>query len=216
MRCFSITALATLIACQVLQGISEAAIYGKREQLINVLGVTMDDRQAIGTVAHLVVSLEDRDDHAGLAVQFKGTPGRFSHMAQTAVQQAIYRTARVAGLSTDSWTVILSVPHPGVTIYGESLSAMVGLSVIALAKGDFIPPDRVITGTVTPDGLIAPVGSLSLKVAAADAAHLRRVLVPDELDITDDEWQTPFLMQVSPVRSISEAYQALTDQPLLP
>ena len=48
-------------------------------------------------------------------------------MAQTAIQQAIYRAARVAGLVPDSWTVILSVPYPGVTIYGDSLSAMVSL-----------------------------------------------------------------------------------------
>jgi hypothetical protein len=45
---------------------------------------------------------------------------------------------------------------------------------------------------------------------------MRRVLVPDELDTADGDWITPFLVQVSPVGSVSEAYQALTDQPLLP
>ena len=95
-------------------------------------------------------------------------------MAQTAIQQAIYRAARVAGLVPDSWTVILSVPYPGVTIYGDSLSAMVSLSVLALAKGETIPIDRVMTGSVSPDGRITPVGSIPLKVAAANAAHIRR------------------------------------------
>ena len=186
-----------------------------REQLVPILGVTLAEKP-VGTVANLVVSFEERRDHQGLAVYFNPEPGRFSRMAQTAIQQAIYRTARVAGLSTDSWTVALRVPYPGLTVYGESLSAMIGLSVVALAKGQFIPPDRVITGTVTADGHIAPVGAVSLKVAAANEAHMRRVVVPDEMDTADGDWVTPFLVQVSPVGSVIEAYQALTDHPLRP
>ncbi|MER3425376.1 MAG: hypothetical protein C4293_21225 [Nitrospiraceae bacterium] len=205
----------TAVSLAVLLGLSfqqaEARVH--REQLIPILGVTMENRP-VGTVANLVVSFEERNDHSGLALQFKSGPGRFSRMAQTAVQQAIYRAARVAGLSPDSWTIVLSNPYPGVTIYGDSLSAMVGLSVIALAKGDFIPPDRVMTGTIGPDGRIEPVGSVPLKVAAASDAHIRRVLVPDELDTADSDWRTPFLMQVSPVGSVGQAYLALTDHPL--
>ena len=112
--------------------------------------------------------------------------------------------------------MILSVPYVGVTIYGDSLSAMISVSVLAMAKGESIPSDRVITGAVSPDGHIVPVGSLPLKVAAANEAHLRRVVIPEEIDMTDSDWRTPFLMQISPVGSISEAYQALTDHPLRP
>jgi predicted S18 family serine protease len=88
--------------------------------------------------------------------------------------------------------------------------------VVALAKGEFIPPDRVMTGAVSPDGHIVPVGSVALKVAAANEARIRRVLVPDELDTADNDWRTPFLMQISPVGSVSQAYLALTDHPLTP
>jgi predicted S18 family serine protease len=174
------------------------------------------EKQPIGTVAHLLLTFQRRDDHGGLAIQFLTAPGRFSPMAQTAIQQAIYRAARIAGLVPDSWTVILSVPYPGVTIYGDSLSAMVSLSVLALAKGEIIPIDRVMTGSVSPDGRIAPVGSIPLKVAAANAAHIRRVVVPDEADVADADFGTPFLMHISPVGSVGEAYQALTDHPLRP
>jgi hypothetical protein len=186
-----------------------------REQLVPILGVTLED-VPVGAVANVVVSFEERTDPNGLVVYFRADPGRFSRMAQTAIEQAIYRTARAAGLSTDSWTVILRVPYPGLTVYGESLSAMVALSVVALAKGELIPPDRVITGTVTPDGHIASVGEVPLKVAAAYEAHMRRVLVPDESDAADGDWITPFLVQVSPVASVSQAYLALTDCPLRP
>lgn len=191
------------------------AFRGSHEQIIPILGVTMENKP-IGTVANVILSFQERDDHDGLIVQFRTAPGRFSRMAQTAVQQAIYRAARAAGMKPDSWTVILSVPYPGVTIYGDSLSAMIGVSILAMAKGESIPADRVITGAVSPDGRIAPVGSLPLKVAAANEAHLRRVVIPEEMDIADADWRTPFLMQVSPVSSISQAYQALTDHPLRP
>ena len=201
-------ALLLLLAAQVME---VGAWDRQREQLIPILGITMDQEQA-GTVAYLVLSFEDRKDLGGLAVHFMAGSGRFSPMAQTSVEQAIRRAAQSLRLSTDSWTVILSVPYQGVTIYGNSLSAMVGLSVVALAEGKFIRSDRTITGTVTPDGHIGPVGSVGLKVAAAYEAHLRRVIVSEEHDPTDDEWQTPFLMHVYPVGSVEKAYVALTEE----
>jgi hypothetical protein len=89
----------------------------------------------------------------------------------------------------------------------------VGLTVIALAKGDFIPLDRTMTGTIGPDGSIGPVSSVPLKIEAASRRHLRRVIVPDIFDIADPDWCTPFMMQISPIRSAAVAYQALTDHP---
>ncbi len=43
-----------------------------------------------------------------------------------------------------------------------------------------------------------------------------RVVVPEEMDVADADWDTPFLMHISPVGSVGEAYQALTDHPLRP
>jgi hypothetical protein len=195
-------------------GVGSAQAYTK-EELIPILGTTMG-ASPIGEVVYLKLSFEERTDHGGLAVQFKRAPGRFSPMAQTAVQEGIYRAANALGVSPDSWTVILSLPYPGLTLYGQSCSAMIALSVVALAKGANIPSDRVITGTVTPDGHIGTVGAVPLKVAAAYEARLRRVLVPEEQDEADSDFQTPFLMQVSPVATVTQAYQALTDLPSIP
>jgi hypothetical protein len=197
-----------------LGGVARAQVDRMSEQIVPILGITMGEHPS-GTVANLLMRFEQRDDHDGLIVRFPQAPGHFSPMAQTAIEQAILRTAKAAALSADSWTISLRVPYPGVTIYGDSLSAMVALSVVAQAKGEIVPPDRVITGTVTSDGRIAPVGAVYLKVVAANEAHMRRVLVPDELDIADSDWRTPFLVQVSPVSSVIQAYQALTDHPLL-
>jgi predicted S18 family serine protease len=186
-----------------------------REQLIRILGTTMSfHRDPVGVVGEIEVAWEQRGDEGGMEITFESEPGRFSPVSQAAVLEAIVRTARAARLQTDSWTVSLAVRSPDTTIYGESLSAMVGLSVVALAKGHFIPPDRVITGTITSDGRIGTVGGVPLKVKAAQIEHLQRVLVPEEKDTVDGDWTTPFLMQISPVGSIGVAYQALTDRPL--
>jgi hypothetical protein len=189
---------------------------GLRQQLVPILGVTLDEKRVVGTVTRLNVSLEERMDRSGLNVQFRKEPGRLSPMAQTAIEQAIRRAAHVADLTPDSWTVVVQAQEPGVTVYGASLSAMVGLTVVAMAQGEFIPTDRVITGTITPDGRIAPVGSVPLKVRAAGKAHLNRILVPEEAAPDDGDWQTPFLVQVSPVGSVKQAYLALTDHALSP
>jgi len=186
-----------------------------RQQLVRILGTTFNNRnEPVGVVGELVVGLEQRDDHRGIMVTFDDQPGRFSSRAQAAVLAAIDRTARTAGLNTDSWSVLLAVPSVGLTVYGESLSAMVGLTVVALAKGDFIPPDHVITGTVTNDGRIGAVTGVPLKVEAAGQDGMKRILVPQQSAEADGEWRTPFLVQVSPVNSVPEAYEALTGQPL--
>ncbi len=53
-----------------------------REQIIPILGVIYD-QEPVGTVTHLILSMNVREDDRGLAVHFKNRPGRFSPMAQT-------------------------------------------------------------------------------------------------------------------------------------
>jgi len=205
--CFSLFLLFTWTKVDASAG--PAPIH--REQSVPILGVTLSDHEPIGAITDLALSFEERADRTGLMVLFLSGKGRLSPKAQTSVQQAIYRAARAAGLSTDSWTVTLSVPN-GVTVYGDSLSAMVALTVIACAKGETIPKDRVVTGVIAPDGRISPVGGLPQKIAAASRAQIRRVIVPDEPAAEESDWHTPFLMHISPVHSLAQAYFALTDR----
>ncbi|MGE3816385.1 MAG: S16 family serine protease [Nitrospiraceae bacterium] len=186
-----------------------------REQLIHILGTTQGSQsQPVGVVAEVVIGLERRADHRGTEIVFEETSGSFSDRTQGAIMLAIDRIARAARLNPDSWSVFLSFNTPGMTLYGDSLSAMVGLTVIALAKGDTVRFDRALTGTVTNDGHIGVVSGIPFKIAAAHG-RMHRVLIPDEADATDPDWRTPFLMHVSPVASVSDAYEALTDRPLL-
>lgn len=184
-------------------------------RMLPILGTSLDrEGKPVGVVAYLLLAMRDRGDHQGLEVSFQTYPGRFSPRAQVAVWVGIRNAASAAGVNADSWAVTLAVPYPRTTVYGDSLSAMVGLAVVALMRGDPLHSDRVITGIVTPNGEIGSVGGLPLKIEAAHAHHLRRVLVPEEHDATDGDWRTPFLMQVSPVGTVEKAYLGLTDRPL--
>ena len=186
------------------------------ELTVPILGVTLNEqRQPVGVVTEVVINFRERADHHGLQVQFLKTPGQFSPIAQKAVEQAITRVSQAAHLRTDSWTIQLTFPYPGVTMFGDSLSAMVGLSVVALAKGDHIFQGRSITGTITENGTIGKVGGVPLKINAAYSEHLYRVFIPEEQEIADGDWKTPFLMHVSPVESLDKAYFGLTGQHLL-
>ena len=198
-----------LLMASLLDG---QAFGAPREQLIPILGVTTGQNQ-VGTVFYVRVAFDERQDQAGLMLHFRTTPGRFSRMAQTSIEQAIRRSARSLGVSIDSWTVELSVPYAGMTIYGDSVSAMVGLSVAAMAQGKTVSTGHVLTGTVTLDGEIGPVGSVPLKVQAAKAAKLRRVVVSKQLPLAEHAGNLPVSIQVSPVQSVPEALDALTDSP---
>jgi PDZ domain-containing protein len=135
--------------------------------------------------------------------------------ARQAIHHATTRAFELANLPSDSWTVLLQVPYSGLTVYGESLSAMVALSVVAMAKGEPVLEGRALTGTITDQGAIGAVGGLQLKILAAYDNHFQRVLIPAVYDIREDDWRTPFLMHVSPVTTIEEAYLGLTGHPLL-
>jgi hypothetical protein len=210
--------MALALATSLIPDLADAET--QRAQIIRFLGVTVKEldihRAREGAVGELVVGWEQRTDHHGIIVSFLTGRGSFSPDTEIAILSAIDRAAHAAKLRTDSWTVSFAIHEPAATIYGDSLSAMVGLAVVALAKGDFIPLDRTMTGTITPDGTIGPVTAISLKIQAAYLKHLRRVVIPDIFDVTDSDWFTPFLMQISPTHTAAIAYQALTDHPFLP
>jgi hypothetical protein len=192
-------------------------IFKKVSQLsVPILGLTVKkDKQVGGIVTQVVINFYERQDHYGLNLRFGAIPGRFSPLAQQAVYQAITRASKAAHLDARSWEVFLTFPYHGLTMYGDSLSAMIGLSVLALAKGENIIYGRSLTGTITEDGNIGPVGGVPQKILAAHSEHLDRVLIPEEHDIGDRDWENPFLMHVSHVRTVSQAYFGLTGQVLI-
>jgi len=205
MRCFMV-ALGLLLTFPI-PATTHAA---PREQLIPILGVTAEQEPS-GSVTYLTATFEERADRTGLRLRFHERPGRFTRMAQTSAERAIRQAAASLGLSTDSWTVELKVPYEGVTIGGDSLSAMVGITIAAMAQGKTVQTGHVLTGTLNADGEIGPVGEVSLKVQAARFAKLRRVLVPHQQATVEKEESQPTHVEIMPIRSVPDALDALTN-----
>ncbi len=183
---------------------------------VPILGTSLNaQRMPMGLVSNIVIDMFKRRDKGGLRIQFHTEPGEFSLLARKATDHAITRALVAADIPVESLTIQLKFPYLGLTVYGESLSAMVALSVVALAKGESLLEGRILTGTITEQGLIGSVGGLQLKILAAYRQHFRRVFIPSVYDERDGDWQTPFLMQVSPVRTVEEAYLGLTGFQLL-
>ena len=186
-----------------------------RHQSVPILGVTLDKtKRPSGIVMYVMIHFQKRADHDGLEVHFRNVQGRFGPMARKSVATSIDLAAKAAKLKADSWTVILEFPYAGLTMYGDSLSAMIALSVIALAKNDAVKYGRTLTGTILKNGRIGKVTGIPYKVYAAHAAGLDQVLIPDEYHPLDGEWQLPFLMDILHVGTLEKAYRRLTDQPL--
>ncbi|MDT3778830.1 hypothetical protein PJI16_14785 [Nitrospira sp. MA-1] len=190
---------------------AEAAPSFWQQQTVTFLGTTLNQHhQPKGIVGKLEIAFRKQEGQEVLNVSFSSGPGKFSPFTQVAIQSGIMAAARVAGLDPKTWDIFLKFPNPGVTIYGDSLTAMVSLVVLAMANDNTILLSRVMTGKVTRDGHIGAVGGIPLKIQAAYAEHIRRVIIPEERLPEDNDWQTPFLMQISPVNTVFQAYQILT------
>ena len=186
-----------------------------KQQTVVFLGTSLtQDKHPIGVVANLTVAFRVKEGQDYLNVSFASTPGRFSPFTQVSIQEAIKIAARAAGLNPNTWEVFLTFPFQSMTVYGESLSAMVSLVVLAMAKQDPILDSHVLTGKVTPGGGIGAVGGIALKIHAAHARHIQRVIVPEDRFLEDNDWQNPFLMHISPARDLWQAYQMLTGKHL--
>jgi Lon protease (S16) C-terminal proteolytic domain len=201
--------LLSILTAQVSWGQTESV---RRDQSIPILATTAGE-YPMGAVVYVVVAFEERRDNFGLQMIFHTTSGRVSHLAQTSIQEAVVHTARALDLSPNSWTVSLIVPYPDVTIGGDSLSGMVALSIAILALGHPVPSHTVLTGTIRSDGSIAPVGAVPLRLAAAHAAHIRRVLVSDRQMEGETYLGPSSSLQLSPVRSVREALETILKVP---
>ena len=209
--------LALTVSLFVANGVGASPLSNRIPHLsIPILGTSLNEQyRPVGLVTQVVIDLYERQDQNGLQIQFHTEPGQFSLLARKSIHKAITRALTVANLPSESLTVLLKFPYIGLTVYGESLSAMVGLSVVAMVKGDHLLEGRALTGTITERGFIGAVGGLQLKILAAYENHFRRVFVPSEYDVRDGDYRTPFLMHVSPVATVDEAYFGLTGHHLV-
>lgn len=109
-------------------------------------------------------------------------------------------------------------------IDGPSAGGVLTVGVLAALNTHPLDPKVTMTGTISPDGSIGPVGLISYKLQAADEAGFETVVLPAALTTISDpetgqaidtaEFATSLGLEAVFVRTIDEAYERFTGERL--
>ena len=106
-------------------------------------------------------------------------------------------------------------------IDGPSAGGILTVGIIAAFRGQSLAPGYTMTGTITADGSIGPVGGVATKIEAAAREGFRTIVVPESL--APGTWESgnrytevadSLGVRVVPVRTIGDAYAVMTGSPL--
>ena len=151
------------------------------------------------------------------SIEAKGAGKAWSAATTTA---AAFATL-VSGADPGTTAVSFTITGP---IDGPSAGGLLTCGLLAALSGTPMKPDVTMTGTITPDGSIGIVGFIPRKVQAAAEAGYRAVVLPAQaLDSgvtlpdgrTIQEYAASLGITIIPVRTVGEAFAALTDKPSL-
>lgn len=128
-----------------------------------------------------------------------------------AFQYAIDHTPHVEHAGTVS---AIGIAYTSTGTDGLSAGAVMTVGFAALLKGDRIQRGIAMTGTITQDGTIGPVGGIPDKIRAAVREGYRTILIP-EGQRYDPRWNIDRLawdlnVEVRGVSRIEEAYHLMT------
>ncbi len=150
-----------------------------------------------------------------MVLQWQGgniRPGQsnLSSMAR-AFQYALDHTPRIDHAGTVS---AIGIAYASTSTDGPSAGAVMTVGFAALLKGDRIQRGIAMTGTITQDGTIGPVGGIPDKIRAAAREGYRTILIP-EGQRYDPRWNIDRLawdlnVEVKEVSTIEEAYHLMT------
>ena len=141
-------------------------------------------------------------------------------------QAATAVAATVASLfsATDPRSIDLEYAVTG-PIDGPSAGAILTVGSLAALLDDALDPTVTMTGTISPDGTIGPVGGVTEKIQAAATAGFTTVLIPSgsRMQNQPDGTVTDVValgrglgVAVVPVQDITEAYSRFTGRSVAP
>jgi hypothetical protein len=143
-------------------------------------------------------------------------------MWQAATSAAAAVGTLFSGVVPDDIALRFDITGP---IDGPSAGGILTVGVLAALNEHPMDSSTTMTGTISPDGSIGPVGLIGLKLQAAAEAGYKRVLLPAVIsEISDPEtgdsintrgFASSLGLDVTFVRNIEEAYEEFTGESLL-
>ena len=137
------------------------------------------------------------------AVRFNDTAGS---MAKDSVFNAAAVIRATSGLDPTNFDLHINVIGGG-NIDGPSAGLAIFLALYSALTKTPLPQDVAITGELSIQGKVRPVGGTIEKVYAARQAGMRAVLVPKEN--VREIGSEPSAMEIVPIASVEEAFAAL-------
>ncbi len=185
------------------------------ESVVEIPVLAMIEANDRGVFEVFLLRWDRRPSPSPMVLQWQGgniRPGQsnLNSMAR-AFQYAIEHTPRVDHVGTVS---AMGFAYASTGTDGPSAGAVMTVGFAALLKGDRIHPGIAMTGTITQDGAIGPVGGIPDKIRAAVREGYRTILIP-EAQRNDPLWNINRLawdlnVEVKGVGRIEEAYHLMT------
>jgi len=188
----------------------------RTNRLTTAIPVVAGDKPVIGRIFGLGVSgflgscLELEAAAYPARVPGKGSL-RFNEVAQESARDSVFNAGSVIRLLLDKdlqdFDVHVNVVG-GATINGPSAGLAVSLALVSVLEGMPIPPDLAVTGEVSIQGRVRPVGGIPEKLYGAVQARMKKILVPwdNRQEIPGD---LPSGVEVLPVASVEEAVRQI-------
>jgi len=191
---------------------------------IPTLSVATEDGSLVGTTGIWAIQIDRLSEPMGLVVQFNEGSRAFGPLKGRALEPDSKEAARTAVLAAckilaedpRTWRVTFKEVSTAYLIGGPSAGGGIAVALVAAFRGVTLQPGVIMTGAITSDGLIMPVGELPTKIGAAAAAGLSTVLIPVGQARTAnwDLWVLAEKLGVTiiEVATLKDAYERMTGQ----
>ncbi len=194
---------------------SAQAVEDIRTVAVPGLAVRADGRT--GAVHYIVIQITTGSRRDGPVVQFSeinlGGGSAVGEDWKNGVRAAVAAALRELAVDGRDWVVTIKNRSYNAITDGVSASGAVAVGVMAAWRGETPRPDVAMTGQISPDGRILPVGNVPQKIEAAAGERFKTVLLPGG-QMSTDEWDLTALagrlgVNIVEVRTLDEAYRVM-------
>ncbi len=187
----------------------------RAESMVEVPMLAAIQTNNLGVFEVLLLRWDHRPSPSPMELQWQGgniRPGQTNLSSMVlAFQYALDHTPRIDHAGTVS---AIGIAYASTGTDGPSAGAVMTVGFAALLKGDHIRRGIALTGTMTKDGTIGPVGGIPDKIRAAAREGYRTILIPEGQQ-DDPRWNINRLawdlnVEVKEVATVEEAYHLMT------